>query len=56
MLMKKEVYMIHSVRLTAVLDTNVLYPVIIRDILLWFGHYDLYTQNGVNTFLMNGKK
>jgi predicted nucleic acid-binding protein len=35
--------MIHSVRFTAVLDTNVVYPVIIRDILLWFGHYDLYT-------------
>ena len=41
--MKKQVYMIHSVRFTAVLDTNVVYPVIIRDILLWFGHYDLYT-------------
>lgn len=43
MRMKKQVYMIHSVRFTAVLDTNVVYPVIIRDILLWFGHYDLYT-------------
>ncbi|WP_222867841.1 hypothetical protein [Sphingobacterium phlebotomi] len=35
--------MIHSVRFTAVLDTNVIYPVIIRDLLLWFAHYDLYT-------------
>lgn len=35
--------MIHSVRFTAVLDTNVIYPVITRDILLWFAHYDLYT-------------
>lgn len=35
--------MIHSIRFTAVLDTNVIYPVIIRDILLWFAHYDLYT-------------
>jgi predicted nucleic acid-binding protein len=35
--------MIHSVRFTAVLDTNVVYPVIIRDILFWFAHYDLYT-------------
>ncbi|XOV94279.1 MAG: PIN domain-containing protein [Bacteroidota bacterium] len=35
--------MIHSVRFTAVLDTNVLYPVIIRDLLFWFAHYDLYT-------------
>lgn len=35
--------MIHSVRFTAVLDTNVVYPVIIRDILFWFAYYDLYT-------------
>ncbi|MEO6719400.1 MAG: PIN domain-containing protein [Ferruginibacter sp.] len=35
--------MIHSVRFIAVLDTNIIYPVIIRDILLWFAHYDLYT-------------
>ena len=35
--------MIHSVRFTAVLDTNVVYPVIIRHILFWFAHYDLYT-------------
>lgn len=35
--------MIHSVRFTAVLDTNVIYPVISRDLLLWFAHYDLYT-------------
>ena len=35
--------MIHSSRFTAVLDTNVIYPVIIRDLLFWFAHYDLYT-------------
>lgn len=35
--------MIHSVRFKAVLDTNVIYPVIIRDLLLWFAYYDLYT-------------
>lgn len=35
--------MIHSVRFKALLDANVLYPVIIRDILLWFAHHDLYT-------------
>ncbi|GAA4798250.1 hypothetical protein GCM10023231_28690 [Olivibacter ginsenosidimutans] len=35
--------MIHSVRFTAVLDTNVIYPVITRDLLLWFAYYDLYT-------------
>jgi hypothetical protein len=36
-------YMIHSVRFTAVLDTNVIYPVIIRDLLFWFAYYELYT-------------
>lgn len=35
--------MIHSVRFKAVLDTNVIYPVFIRDLLLWFAHYDLFT-------------
>lgn len=35
--------MIHSVRFTAVLDTNVLYPVVIRDLLFWFAYYELYT-------------
>lgn len=35
--------MIHSVRFIAVLDTNVIHPVIVRDLLFWFAHYDLYT-------------
>ena len=35
--------MIHSVCFTVVLDTNVIYPVIIRDILFWFAYYELYT-------------
>lgn len=35
--------MIHSVRFTCVLDTNVMYPLWIRDLLLWFAHYDLFT-------------
>lgn len=35
--------MIHSVRFIAVLDTNVIYPIITRDILFWFAHYELYT-------------
>lgn len=35
--------MIHNVRCTAVLDTNVVYPVISRDILFWFAYYDLFT-------------
>jgi predicted nucleic acid-binding protein len=35
--------MIHSVQYIAVLDTNVIYPLEIRDLLLWFAHYDLFT-------------
>ncbi len=35
--------MIHSVRFKAVLDANVIYPVVIRDLLFWFAHYDLFT-------------
>ena len=43
--------MIHSVRFKAVLDTNVIYPVITRDLLFWFAHYDLYTPKwSVNIF------
>lgn len=40
--------MIHSVRFTAVLDTNIIYPVIIRDLLFWFAHYDMYTPKWSN--------
>jgi len=35
--------MIHSVRFTCVLDTNVILPIEIRDLLFWFAHDDLYT-------------
>lgn len=35
--------MIHSIRFTAVLDTNVIYPIEIRDLLFWFAHFDLFT-------------
>lgn len=35
--------MIHSVRFTCVLDTNVIYPIDIRDLLFWFAYYELYT-------------
>jgi hypothetical protein len=35
--------MIHSVPYKAVLDTNVIYPLISRDLLFWFAYYDLYT-------------
>ena len=43
MLTKNQGCMIHSVRFTVVLDTNVIYPVIIRDLLFWFAHYEMYT-------------
>jgi predicted nucleic acid-binding protein len=34
--------MIHSEKITAVLDTNVIYPAIVRDVLFWFAHYELF--------------
>ena len=40
--------MIHSVRFRAVLDTNVIYPLISRDLLFWFAHYDLFTPKWSN--------
>lgn len=43
MLTRKQDYMIHSVRFTCILDTNVFYPLWIRDLLLWFAHYELYS-------------
>lgn len=35
--------MIHSVKFKAVLDTNVIFPIVIRDLLFWFAFYELYT-------------
>ncbi len=35
--------MIHSLRFTCVLDTNVIYPIDVRDLLFWFASYDLFT-------------
>lgn len=35
--------MIHSVRFICVLDTNVIYPLEMRDLLFWFAYYELYT-------------
>lgn len=40
--MRNQDCMIHSVRFTCVLDTNVFYPLWIRDLLLWFAYHDLY--------------
>lgn len=35
--------MIHSIRFKCVLDTNVIFPIEIRDLLFWFAHDELYT-------------
>lgn len=35
--------MIYSVRFTCVLDTNVIYPITIRDLMFWFAYHELYT-------------
>ena len=35
--------MIHSVRFTCILDTNVLHPIDVRDLLFWFAKYNLFT-------------
>ncbi|RYD52601.1 MAG: PIN domain-containing protein [Sphingobacteriales bacterium] len=48
--------MIHSVRFTAVLDTNVIYPLVSRDILLWFAHCDLYTPKWSETIFEEWKR
>lgn len=39
----KSDYMILNSGYTAVLDTNVIFPAAIRDILFWYAHYDLFT-------------
>src|SRR5690606_28846194 len=31
------------VKFKAVLDTNVIFPIVIRDLLFWFAYYELYT-------------
>lgn len=35
--------MIHSIRFTCVLDTNVIVPIEIRDLLFWFAYDELFT-------------
>ena len=40
--------MMHSVKFTCVLDTNVIYPIETRDILFWFAFYDLFTLKWSN--------
>ncbi|MDT0606008.1 PIN domain-containing protein [Croceitalea rosinachiae] len=40
--------MIHSVRFTCVLDTNIIYPIEIRDLLFWFAFFELFTPKWSN--------
>jgi len=40
--------MIHSVRFTCVLDTNVIYPIETRDLLFWFAFFELFTPKWSN--------
>ena len=47
--------MIHSVKFKAVLDTNVIYPIVIRDLLFWFAFYELYTPKWSTTIFKEWK-
>jgi predicted nucleic acid-binding protein len=47
--------MIHSVKFKAVLDTNVIYSIVIRDLLFWFAFYDLYTPKWSTTIFEEWK-
>lgn len=47
--------MIHSVKFKAVLDTNVIYPIVIRDLLFWFAFYELYTPKWSATIFKEWK-
>ncbi|MDZ7614265.1 MAG: PIN domain-containing protein [Flavobacteriaceae bacterium] len=40
--------MIHSVKFTCVLDTNVIYPIETRDLIFWFAHFELFTPKWSN--------
>jgi len=39
---KKTICTIHNTRWTVMLDTNVIYPIIIRDMLFWMAYFDVY--------------
>ena len=34
--------MTHNLKIVAVLDTNIIYPIEIRDLLFWLAHYELF--------------
>ncbi len=41
--MRPLAFMIYSLKFTSVLDTNVIYPIETRDVLMWFAYHELYT-------------
>lgn len=42
--MKNPDSMIHSSKFTCIIDTNVIYPIEIRDVIFWFAHYNMFTM------------
>lgn len=48
--------MIHSACFTCVLDTCVIYPIDIRDLLLWFAYFELYRPKWSQTIFDELKK
>ncbi|MBY0535722.1 MAG: PIN domain-containing protein [Chitinophagaceae bacterium] len=48
--------MIHREKQKVVLDTNVIYPVIVRDILFWFAHYDLFIPHWTEHIFQEWKR
>ncbi len=47
--------MVHSVRYTCVLDTNIIYPLEVRDIMMWFAYYELFTPKWSATIFTEWK-
>lgn len=48
--------MIHSIQFTCVLDTNVIYPINVRDLLFWFAYHELYTPKWSQQIFNEWKK
>lgn|SRR5690554_159840 len=45
-----------DVRFKVVLDTNVIFPIVTRDLLFWFAHYDLYIPKWSKTIFNEWKE
>lgn len=48
--------MIHSVKFKAVLDTHVIYPIVIRDFLFWLAYYELFTPKWISNIFDEWKE